>query len=177
LPTLLEEVVVPLMHRIGEGWESGELRPVQEHMAVDIVRNFLGSLRTCYAPTESAPHLTVTTPSGQLHELGALVVATAAAADGWNVTYLGACLPAEEIARAAKTRASTAVALSIVYPTDDGDLPGELLRLRRCLPDGTVLLVGGRASTAYMGAIEAAGGRHLTCLRATREALCDLRQA
>jgi methanogenic corrinoid protein MtbC1 len=51
---------------------------------------------------ESAPKILVTTPQGQLHELGALIVSAVASTEGWNVTYLGPNLPAEEIVGAAE---------------------------------------------------------------------------
>ena len=59
------------------------------------------------------------------------VGAGAAAANiGWHVTYLGASLPAAEIAGAAMQNRARAVALSLVYPQDDPRLEGELIRLR-----------------------------------------------
>ena len=66
-----------------------------------------------------APVLVVATPAGQVHELGALLVGATAANLGWQVTYLGASLPAAEIAGAAQQRRARAVALSLVYPEDD----------------------------------------------------------
>jgi hypothetical protein len=54
-----------------------------------------------------------------LHELGALLVAASAANLGWQVIYLGASLPAPEIAGAALQRRARAVTLSLVYPEND----------------------------------------------------------
>jgi methanogenic corrinoid protein MtbC1 len=95
-------VIVSLLHRVGERWYEGSLRIAQEHLASAVVRGFLGSQREVFDYPETAPTLVVTTPAGQLHELGALVVATAAASEGWRATYLGPNLPAEEIAGAAE---------------------------------------------------------------------------
>jgi hypothetical protein len=39
--------------------------------------------------------------------------------------------------------------LSLVYPEDDANLPGELTLLRESLPPETALLAGGRAMAAY----------------------------
>jgi hypothetical protein len=44
------------------------------------------------------------------------------------------------------------VGLSIVYPADDPLLPDELRRLRRALPDGTSVLLGGQAASSYLNA-------------------------
>ena len=79
-----------------------------------------------------------------------MIVNAAAAQVGWQTTYLGASLPAAEIAGAAVQNRALAVALSIVYPEDDPDLPQELTNLRRFLPEETRILIGGRAATAYL---------------------------
>ena len=100
-PVLIEQVIVPLMYRIGDRWHEGTLRVAHEHLASAVVRTSLGSLSRGFGPSPSDPALVVATPSGQLHELGALVVATTAASNGWHVTYLGPSLPAEDIAAAA----------------------------------------------------------------------------
>ena len=64
------------------------------------------------------------------------------------MTYLGPSIPAAEIAYAAKSRGSVAVALSIVYPADDPSLPAELERLRNVLDDNCEIIVGGRTILA-----------------------------
>lgn len=46
------------------------------------------------------------------------------------------------------------MALSIVYPTDDPNLPGELSALRSFLPADTRIVVGGRAARAYSEALK-----------------------
>jgi hypothetical protein len=96
-----------------------------------MVRSVLGALRVAQTPEPGAPELIVTTPSGQAHELGALMAASMASSQGWKVTYLGPNLPAEEIVAAAGRRGARAVALSVVFPADDARLYDELRRLRR----------------------------------------------
>jgi MerR HTH family regulatory protein/B12 binding domain len=115
-PFFIEQVIVPLMHRIGDLWHEGVLRVAHEHLASAVVRTSLGSPSRGYGAGPSAPNLVVATPTGQMHELGAMIVATTAASDGWCVTYLGPSLPAEEIAGAVHQRRACAVALSIIYP-------------------------------------------------------------
>ena len=172
---LLEKLLVPLMQRIGDLWQRGELRPIHEHMASAVVRSFLGSMRAAYHAASSAPQLIVTTPARQLHELGALIAAATAASEGWQVTYLGCDLPAEEIAAAAVQKGAKAVALSIVYPPDDALLSDELRRLRRLLPRTTELIVGGRSSAAYLAVLDETGARRVESLKELREELDLLR--
>jgi DNA-binding transcriptional MerR regulator/methylmalonyl-CoA mutase cobalamin-binding subunit len=172
---LLEKVLVPLMHAIGELWQQGTLRPAHEHMASAVVRSFVGGMRGAYQISGAAPHLIATTPAGQRHELGALIAAATAASEGWDVTYLGADLPAEEIAAAARQKGAAAVALSITYPPDDPRLGEELKRLRRLLFPDTPLLVGGRSAEAYADIFEEIAAQWVEEIPDLRRQLAHLR--
>lgn len=158
---LLERVVAPLTSKVGELWASGDITAAQEHFTSSIIRSFLGNHARPYAAGEGAPVIVVGTPAGQLHELGAAMVAAAASSVGWKVVNLGPGLPAAELAGAVVKSGARVVALSIVYPVDDPRLPDELERLRVMLPDGIEILVGGRAAGGYAESLEAIGAR--TC--------------
>ena len=156
-PRFIEQLIAPLLQKIGELWRDGTLRVIHEHMATAVTRSFLGNVRSAYDVPETAPGVVTTTPVGQLHELGALMASATASAEGWRVTYLGPNLPAEEIAAAARQNQARAVALSIVYPTDDPRLEPELQKLRRLLPGDVALLIGGRAAVNYRTTLEMLG--------------------
>lgn len=171
---LIEEVVAPLLVRVGEAWERGEISPAQEHLASGVVMRTLGWLLESCERTGDAPRAVVATPAGQVHNLGALLAASTAAASGWRVTYLGGDLPADEIARTAREVGARAVALSVVHP-ETSELAEELDRLRAGVSEGVALLVGGRAAEARSAAVEAAGGRLLRDYAELRRALEELR--
>ncbi|NBV23774.1 MAG: MerR family transcriptional regulator [Proteobacteria bacterium] len=171
---VLCRVIAPLACALGTGWKAGEITAAQEHFATAVIRVFLSKMRP-HSVTENTPRLVVATPSGQVHELGALLVAAAAGNVGWQVTYLGAALPAVEIAGAAIQTRARAVALSVVYPEDDQYLPDEVLRLRQLLPAGMALLLGGRAVAAYRPALKSAPITFIEALADLYEALDEAR--
>lgn len=173
---LLQQIIVPLVEEIGNSWRDGRIKVAHEHVATAVIRTFLGNFSRPYALPETAPAVLATTPAGQLHELGAILVAAAANHHGWRVTYLGPSLPADEIAGAAIQNKVRAVALSIVYPEDDPHLPGELVRLRQLLPPEVVLLVGGRAARAYSESLDRIGAHLLENLRDFYQKLDDIRK-
>ena len=146
---VLHRLVAPLARTVGDSWREGRITAAHEHFASGAIRAFLANLAKPFGGHERAPVLVAATPAGQLHELGALLVGAMAVNLGWQVTHLGASLPAAEIAGAARQKRARAVALSLVYPEDDAALPGELARLREALPAETALLAGGRAMPAY----------------------------
>ncbi len=173
---LLQRVVAPLTQTIGELWRDGTITAAHEHFASAVIRIFLGHAARPFTGTDSAPVLVVATPTGQIHELGALLVGAAAANLGWHVTYLGASLPAAEIAGAARQNRARAVALSLVYPEDDPRLEGELARLHESLPSEVALLVGGRAMPAYRDALEKIGATQVKDLSHLSSTLDELRK-
>jgi methanogenic corrinoid protein MtbC1 len=146
---LLQVAIAPLAEEIGERWRAGNLTAAHEHFFTALVKGFLGEATRQFATALNAPRIIVATPTGQLHELGAVMAAAVAANLGWRAIYLGPSLPAHEIAGAALRNEAAAVALSIVYPEDDANLPRELTDLARLLPATTRILAGGRAAHAY----------------------------
>jgi len=118
-PTFLDDLLVPLMARIGQAWADRELRPAHEHAASAVVM------------------------------LGALAAAVTAASEGWRVRYLGPDLPAEDVALAVADADARAVALSLVFPAGDQDVVGELRKLRTRIPETLPVLVGGASAGSY----------------------------
>ncbi len=173
---LLQRVIAPLAQTIGELWRDGSITAAHEHFASAVIRIFLGHAAKPFAASENAPVIVVATPAGQIHELGALLVGAAAANLGWHVTYLGASLPAAEIAGAARQNRARVVALSLVYPEDDPRLEGELTKLRELLPGEVTLMVGGRAMPAYRNALEEIGALPIKDLAHLFSTLDDLRK-
>lgn len=173
---LLQRVVAPLAQNVGEFWRDGSLTAAHEHFATAVIRVFLSQAAKPFAGSEQAPVLVVATPAGQLHELGALLAGAAAANLGWHVTYLGASLPAAEIAGAVRQCRGRAVALSLVYPEDDPRLAGELTALRQALPPEVTLLVGGRAMPAHRRLLTRLGAVPVADLNELGLALDRLRQ-
>ena len=180
--TAIEQVIAPLMENVGDLWRKGDLRVVHEHLAAAGARSFLGAL-TEMAPAASAPLLLSTTLPGQMHEIGAMMVAATAASEGWRAIYLGPDLPPEEIVAAVRDQPTCRVlALSFVFPPDDDRMPNELrrlsdfLRVGEFLPQGLTVVAGGRAVENYATELDALRARRVPTLQALRSALEELRE-
>lgn len=156
-PVLIEELIVPLVYKVGDMWHAGEIRVANEHLASSVIRSFLFNLLESYSLNHSAPVLVSATPRGQEHELGALIAGVVAASSGWKVIYLGSSLPAEEIGAVVSHLNAKVVALSIVYPNDDPHLKRELTKLHQLLPAGVSMVVGGRAANGYLDVLDEIG--------------------
>lgn len=174
---LTEKVIMPLMQTIGDLWREGSLRVAQEHLASEVIKSYLGNIIGSANISRLAPRILVTTPSGQFHDIGAMLVAAISSSQGWNVIYLGANMPADEIAGAARLNHVKAVALSILYPSDDSHLIHELENLGKYLPKEIILLVGGRALDGYRRILDKVGALYLKEISSFRDELELLRKS
>ena len=175
---VIEGVLSPLMNEVGEMWADGRLSIAHEHAATSVLRVTLAeAVETLANELPGAPRVLVATPAGQRHDLGALLVAATAASSGCNVTYIGPDLPAADIAIAARSGDVDLVALSIVHPTDDPAIAGELESLRREVPADIPILVGGRASASYRSTSGEVDVRWMDDLSELRDLLSGLVEA
>lgn len=169
---LIEDFLGPLMNEVGERWKRGELDPAQEHMATATLRNFVSGFLNM-AVSQSAPSMVVTTPAGQLHELGSILAAALAAAEGWRVTYLGPNLPATSIAEAVRRSRATVVALGISCTDNPQAILAEITTIKGLLQDKH-LMVGGSGRVVIEPFAEDLGIHVVANLAGFRQAIARL---
>ena len=168
---IIEESITPILEELGQQWQQGNIRAYHEHLATAVIRKFLADQIAKISITPHAPSIIVTTPIGQLHELGALIASFIAVHQGWQVVYLGANLPAEDIAAAALEKNIKFVILSIIYPANDPKLYTEILQLSDYLKGKTKLIIGGRAANSYQQAINDTNSSYFSNLDQLRQFL------
>lgn len=156
----LDDVLTPLLARIGAAWHGGRIGIAHEHAASVVVRAELAWLVDVLVVPQGAPRAVVACLALERHELGAALATAAAAHAGWRVTYLGPDLPAAAIAAAALSEDADVVGVSVVLPTDLQVVRSELLALGKMLRPGTALLVGG-AGVPSLGSL----GEGITTVR------------
>lgn len=157
LVPFIERVAAPLLRRVGDEWHAGRLTTGQEHLTTSLVRRVVAGAIPAMEASADAPQLVVATPAGERHEVGALFAAAAAIADGWRVSYLGADLPAREIAHVAAAVGARGVALSVVSPREHRPMLDEIRALRELLPADRFLVVGGSGAAGLAAELRAAG--------------------
>ena len=102
LEQAITDIVEPALKRVGELWETGQARVVDEHFLTELARGKVrGVLDGAIAgPRGRAVLLCV---PGERHEVGLLSLAVLLHADGWGVVYLGADTPLDEAAELARS--------------------------------------------------------------------------
>jgi DNA-binding transcriptional MerR regulator len=102
VPRTLEDVILPVLRDLGEGWREDPGLIAAEHFATNVLRPRLHRLLAA-AHRASAPTCLAAAPEGEDHELGVLAAAAVAADVGFRVTYLGGRTPRAALERSAAT--------------------------------------------------------------------------
>lgn len=120
-PVFLDEVLREFMRELGTAWREGRLGVGAEHEATEIVTDCLHGLREEWnaaidgsgGPGEEAPVAVVGGLEKNRHDLGPLSIRLLLERAGWDVVYLGADVPLEEMAELQIVRGARLVCLSV----------------------------------------------------------------
>lgn len=108
------QVFQPTAYAIGRLWQVNQLSVAQEHLATAIIERHMGELHPLFRPAQSRPRtLVLGCVDKELHRVGARMVADFFEADGWQVHYLGASVPAETLIGLAAETSADVVGLSV----------------------------------------------------------------
>lgn len=98
LDLVTKELMMPVLHVLGERWQSSKGGIAEEHFFSTFMRNKLGArLNFKKNSKKSAPVYVAACLPDEMHELGLLVFALAAQASGCRIILLGANVPISEI--------------------------------------------------------------------------------
>jgi methanogenic corrinoid protein MtbC1 len=92
-----ERVIQPVMVEIGERWHRGELSVTREHYATNYVLQRLAAILRTLPSLHEGPELWVGCAPGELHEMGAMLLAIFLRRAGYQVRYLGQDLPIDDL--------------------------------------------------------------------------------
>lgn len=173
----LDAVVVPLVDQLRVRVLDGSLRRAHGHLAHAVVRRVLDHVVAIATGPLASRDLVVGLLGGHAHELDALIVAAAAAADGWRVTYVGPGVSPDDIAETLEHVGARVLALSVAAASGDRLIPRELRRLRSLLPPRVELLVVGATADVQRAALAETGATPLVGLAMLRSRLRALRGA
>lgn len=118
LKSFYQNLLQPVMYRIGELWELGEISVSREHLASALANTAVSSqyVRVMADVEPWKGKILVTAASNEFHVLGAQIIANCLEAEGWEVDYLGADTPSEDLMGYIRDQRPIVVALSVTMP-------------------------------------------------------------
>jgi methanogenic corrinoid protein MtbC1 len=142
-------VLGPLLAEIGSAWAHGTERVWEEHLASHAVRTIVESLyldvrREAGARARRGVTVVLACPPKEQHELGLRMLSDRFDLGGYDVVFLGADTPVEEIVSAARASGASLVALSVSTVYERVAFRTFVEEMQSALP-GVRIVVGGPA--------------------------------
>ncbi|MBI2680345.1 MAG: cobalamin B12-binding domain-containing protein [Candidatus Solibacter usitatus] len=155
------------LRRVGELWELNKISVAQEHMATAITQYAIAAIYPRMVPAAGhRGNMVVTGVAGELHQVGANLVADAMEAHGWTVRFLGTNLPHSSILAAVEEISADMLCISTTIVANLPSVVDLVETVRHKLKESTPKIVLGGAAyrrssqfAAELGATE--GGTDL----------------
>jgi methanogenic corrinoid protein MtbC1 len=144
VPAFLSTRAAPFIQALGDRWSDGLIGVRHEHFASERIGEFFLRQWRPLSDACGGPAVVCATPAGERHALGLQMAAFTLALNNLRVVYLGADLPAREIAAAVSQREAAAVVLSAALGVDGVRLADEVAELRGALGPNFPIVGGGR---------------------------------
>ena len=145
----------PILRELGEGWLQGRVSVAQEHFASGFCREQIqGMLVALDLGPATGPGVVLAGFPGDSHELPLLIVATQLALRGQRITWLGADVPADDLALAVEAGNARMACISVVLLRTVGVVEHFTRALRNALPDSVRLVLGGPGLPTDLPAID-----------------------
>lgn len=145
---ILQHIVIPLMHEVGDRWSAGSLSIAQEHLATEVLTNLARDLLRLAQPADALRTAVLACLPDETHALPLYVVGHHFAQWGFRVAVVGARTPVAEIGCVVQQTSPDVVALSCTLPIDATDFE-RYLEGYAAACEGLPWVVGGQAAVEH----------------------------
>jgi corrinoid protein of di/trimethylamine methyltransferase len=118
---VIERGFVRGIHEVGRLWEEGTLFLPELVMGAEAMKRALGILQPALGTSGGRPkslgHVVIGTIEGDIHDIGKTLVATMLSANGFEITDLGADVPALKFVDEAEKKGAGCIAISALLTT------------------------------------------------------------
>jgi DNA-binding transcriptional MerR regulator len=150
---VIKELYLPLLERVGDMWHRGELDVGSEHLVEKVITGRIHSLLADKVVQEGGPLAVLACPPGERHEVGLLSAAVVLREIGFELIYLGADLPIEDLVSAVAHRRPRLVVLGVTMSPDQRVLTRLNEQLRAEAFHDVPVLIGGAGGAAIRHAV------------------------
>lgn len=120
------------LYEVGRLWESNKITVAQEHMATAITQSVMALVyEHIESPGGRRGKMVITGVEGELHQIGANMIADVLESDGWDVIFLGTNTPHAGVLAALDSYQAAVVGISVTILSN---IP-QVLRLVKSIKD------------------------------------------
>lgn len=153
VPDVYTGLLQAAQYEVGRRWELNEISVSTEHMATAITQFVVAHLYShLEIPDRQHGNAIITGVKGELHQLGANMVADVLEADGWNVRFLGTQMPHNEIMKAVEQHEPRLIGISTTMLFNLSNVADLVEQIRANAGVDTRIIVGGGAFRQSNGA-------------------------
>lgn len=152
---VIDEIMLPVLHQLGDEWEQREDGIAREHFFSAFLRNKIGARFSHEISRVQGPVMVLACLPGESHEMGLMLFGLTASARNHKVIYFGADLPLSQYPPLIDKLRPSAIVLSGSYVELDPALSAGLAQLATRFA-GPVYL-GGELSEHHREALKALG--------------------
>lgn len=139
------KIVQPALYDVGNLWEAGRISVAEEHLATAIVGRVMANIYTHFPKTKKKAKAIVTSSPNEFHEMGGRIVADFLEVDGWDVYYLGANIPDQELIKLIKKTKPKLLAISVTMPFNIENAQRVIKTVKKLKNVNPKIIVGGIA--------------------------------
>lgn len=140
---LYGETIIPLLLKVGELWQLKSISVGHEHFFSNIFRAFVLSKTAELSPAAKKDKKALFfLPPEEEHELSLLVYQFLFREAGWEVLYLGACVPFEDLEITYKQSSPDLAVTNFIKQISEKDFDTTMKRLTEIIPESKLVLAG-----------------------------------
>lgn len=141
---LMEQIIFPFLQSLGMLWQTEAIKPAQEHFISNLLRQKILTLidTEVSEKIKDKEKIIFFLPEGEIHEFGLLFYSFIAQKEGFEVVYLGASIPLEDLQEIQSVSGAKAFFIAFVAAIEKTSLEGTLAYVRETFPEHTVYITG-----------------------------------
>jgi methanogenic corrinoid protein MtbC1 len=138
-------ILLPAQKEVGLLWHVGDFSVSEERMVTETTRRVMSLIAARYAPSNpQGSTMLAASVAGNAHDIGLRTVSDLFLLAGWRCIFLGANVPADDIARTVREYDVHLAVLTATLTPQLGSLANAIAEIKRQSPE-TRVLVGGIA--------------------------------
>ena len=141
---LIEDIIFPLLERIGLLWQTNAITPAHERFLTNILRhNFIVAIeKEVPLKKNESNKIIFFLPEGELHEFGLLFYSYIARERGYEVVYLGTSIPLQDLKEVQRVTQAKAFFSAHVTAIDKHELEDMFVYFRKTFPNLPFYITG-----------------------------------
>lgn len=146
--TVMLEIIIPFLHKVGILWTTNEINVAQEHFISNLIRRkIIVAIDAIIPNPNNTKKFLLFLPEGEWHELGLLFAYYLVNSRGFKTVYLGQSVPLQDIIRLKESYVSDYILTYFTISYDEQQMHEYVQALLNNFPTETILLCGPQAAS------------------------------